>query len=101
MFSFRRESDDLPLTRVATDALRELSMDWTTGVYPAAGNLEGGGPCEMIPCPECGGQGIAHCCDGICEQPSEGTEAGSVAGCAAENWLARATKGLGAGSEKP
>jgi hypothetical protein len=26
-------------------------------------------PCSMIPCPDCGGQGIAHCCDGICEQP--------------------------------
>jgi hypothetical protein len=26
-------------------------------------------PCAMIPCPDCGGQGIAHCCDGICEQP--------------------------------
>ena len=24
---------------------------------------------EMIPCPDCGGQGIGHCCDGICEQP--------------------------------
>jgi hypothetical protein len=24
---------------------------------------------ELIPCPDCGGQGIAHCCDGICEQP--------------------------------
>jgi hypothetical protein len=23
----------------------------------------------MIPCPDCGGQGVAHCCDGICEQP--------------------------------
>jgi hypothetical protein len=23
----------------------------------------------MIPCPDCGGQGIGHCCDGICEQP--------------------------------
>jgi hypothetical protein len=23
----------------------------------------------MIPCPDCGGTGIAHCCDGICEQP--------------------------------
>lgn len=21
------------------------------------------------PCCECGGSGIAHCCDGICEQP--------------------------------
>jgi len=24
---------------------------------------------DLIPCPDCGGQGIAHCCDGICEQP--------------------------------
>jgi hypothetical protein len=24
---------------------------------------------ELIPCPDCGGQGIALCCDGICEQP--------------------------------
>jgi hypothetical protein len=23
----------------------------------------------LIPCPDCGGHGIAHCCDGICEQP--------------------------------
>jgi hypothetical protein len=22
----------------------------------------------LIPCPDCGGSGIAHCCDGICEQ---------------------------------
>jgi hypothetical protein len=28
-----------------------------------------GDHCELIPCPDCGGQGIAHCCDGICEQP--------------------------------
>jgi hypothetical protein len=27
---------------------------------------------DMIPCPECGGQGIAHCCDGVCEQPEFG-----------------------------
>jgi hypothetical protein len=24
----------------------------------------------LIPCPDCGGSGIAHCCDGICEQPN-------------------------------
>jgi hypothetical protein len=24
---------------------------------------------DLTPCPDCGGQGIAHCCDGICEQP--------------------------------
>jgi hypothetical protein len=24
---------------------------------------------RLIPCPDCGGSGIAHCCDGICEQP--------------------------------
>jgi hypothetical protein len=28
----------------------------------------GGESHDMIPCPDCGGQGIAHCCDGICEQ---------------------------------
>jgi hypothetical protein len=27
---------------------------------------------EMIPCPDCGGTGIAHCCDGVCEQPEAG-----------------------------
>jgi hypothetical protein len=27
---------------------------------------------DLIPCPECGGQGVAHCCDGICEQPNAG-----------------------------
>jgi len=25
---------------------------------------------QLIPCPDCGGSGIAHCCDGICEQPN-------------------------------
>jgi hypothetical protein len=24
----------------------------------------------FVPCPDCGGQAIAHCCDGICEQPA-------------------------------
>jgi len=24
---------------------------------------------SFIPCPECGGQAIAHCCEGLCEQP--------------------------------
>ena len=24
---------------------------------------------QLVPCPDCGGSGIAHCCDGICEQP--------------------------------
>jgi hypothetical protein len=27
------------------------------------------GTTELIPCPECGGQTIAHCCEGLCEQP--------------------------------
>lgn len=21
------------------------------------------------PCPDCGGHGVSHCCDGLCEQP--------------------------------
>jgi hypothetical protein len=29
---------------------------------------------DMIPCPDCGGQGVAHCCDGICEQPVAGAD---------------------------
>jgi hypothetical protein len=24
---------------------------------------------DFIPCPECAGQAIAHCCEGLCEQP--------------------------------
>jgi hypothetical protein len=24
---------------------------------------------DFVPCPECGGQAIAHCCEGLCEQP--------------------------------
>jgi hypothetical protein len=31
-----------------------------------------GGDLDMIPCPECGGTGTAHCCDGICAQPEPG-----------------------------
>jgi len=29
----------------------------------------GGAATEFIPCPDCGGQAIAHCCEGLCEQP--------------------------------
>jgi hypothetical protein len=29
----------------------------------------------LIPCPDCGGSGIAHCCDGICEQPAAPNDA--------------------------
>ena len=29
----------------------------------------------VIPCPDCGGSGIAHCCDGICEQPTAPNDA--------------------------
>ena len=24
---------------------------------------------QFVPCPDCDGQSIAHCCDGVCEQP--------------------------------
>jgi hypothetical protein len=30
-----------------------------------------GPPPMLVPCPDCGGQGIAHCCDGICAQPQD------------------------------
>ena len=26
---------------------------------------------QVVPCPECAGQGIVHCCDGLSEQPEE------------------------------
>ena len=35
---------------------------------PAGGRI--GEQAGLIPCPDCGGSGIAHCCDGICEQPN-------------------------------
>ncbi len=28
-----------------------------------------------IPCPICGGCGVAHCCDGLVEQPAEEDDA--------------------------
>jgi hypothetical protein len=28
-----------------------------------------GAAAEYLPCPDCGGQAIAHCCEGLCEQP--------------------------------
>jgi hypothetical protein len=36
---------------------------------PAGPERDGSG--EYIPCPDCGGQGIAHCCDGICAQAAD------------------------------
>ncbi len=24
---------------------------------------------DFIPCPDCGGHAVAHCCEGLCEQP--------------------------------
>jgi hypothetical protein len=43
---------------------------WTSrlGFIPARPSGQSDTQCDMIPCPDCGGQGIAHCCDGICEQ---------------------------------
>jgi hypothetical protein len=34
------------------------------------------GDAEFIPCPDCGGAAIAHCCEGLCELPDE-SEAGA------------------------
>jgi hypothetical protein len=27
---------------------------------------------DFVPCPDCGGAAIAHCCEGLCEQPEPG-----------------------------
>ena len=47
---------------------------WTErpGFVRARGRRREDGKDDMIPCPDCGGQGIGHCCDGICEQPDMG-----------------------------
>ena len=37
-----------------------------TAAGPAA---QQGDAADFIPCPDCGGQAIAHCCEGLCEQP--------------------------------
>jgi hypothetical protein len=29
---------------------------------------------RLQPCPECGGFGEVHCCDGLCEQPQPESE---------------------------
>ena len=57
---------------------------WTErpGFVRAASRAGQGDPGDMVPCPDCGGQGVAHCCDGICEQPSSGGPApGQNPGC--------------------
>jgi hypothetical protein len=35
-----------------------------------------GGEADFIPCSDCGGQAIAHCCEGLCEQPDRDTTGG-------------------------
>jgi len=34
-------------------------------------NEQGMGRVRLIPCGECGGSGITHCCDGLQEQPTQ------------------------------
>jgi len=53
-----------------------LPMDAATGIVPRGSGCgaqkSGRGYAviaDMIPCPDCGGAGIAHCCDGLCAQP--------------------------------
>jgi hypothetical protein len=45
---------------------------WTSrpGFVPAPRRDQQADQCDMMPCPNCGGQGFAHCCDGLCEQPT-------------------------------
>jgi hypothetical protein len=31
---------------------------------------------DFIPCPECGGQAVVHCCEGLCEQPEPAERSG-------------------------
>jgi hypothetical protein len=32
-------------------------------------------PALLVPCPDCGGYGIGHCCDGLAEQDLDGEAA--------------------------
>jgi len=54
---------------------------WTErpGFVRVRGRSREDGKDDMVPCPDCGGQGIGHCCDGICEQPDLGTQQSSAA----------------------
>ena len=36
---------------------------------PDPGPAARGETTDFIPCPDCGGAAIAHCCEGLCEQP--------------------------------
>ena len=44
-------------------------------VTPVVGSLPppGSEAAAFVPCPDCGGQAIAHCCEGLCEQPEADT----------------------------
>jgi hypothetical protein len=33
---------------------------------------------DFIPCPDCGGAAIAHCCEGLCEQPAPADAPGEL-----------------------
>ena len=48
---------------------------WTVrpGFVRAPQSRDGDDHRDMIPCPDCGGSTIAHCCDGICVQPEATT----------------------------
>ena len=65
----RIESDEL-LPWVGGYLMLCETCRWTgrPGFVQVRRNAQDEEGCEMIPCPDCGGQGIAHCCDGICEQ---------------------------------
>lgn len=54
-----RHSGRVGFVRAASHASADDRIDEHTG---------------MIPCPDCGGTGIAHCCDGICEQPQASSD---------------------------
>jgi DnaJ-class molecular chaperone len=56
------------------DACRDSG---TPGFVRTQRQLFGGAARVLVPCPECGGHGIAHCCDGVCTQPDpqDGPEA--------------------------
>ena len=39
---------------------------------PRAASADATAAADFVPCPDCGGAAIAHCCEGLCEQPEPG-----------------------------
>jgi hypothetical protein len=65
----RGASDYIPKIRINAELCETCRWTERPGFVRVLRDAQQVVGCELIPCSDCGGQGIAHCCDGICEQP--------------------------------